>query len=63
MNVKYHVELSQSELDQLHGLLRGERHASRRLKRAQNFSISFRAVACSALVSDSSTHIHSPQPA
>ena len=35
MNVKYRVELSQSERDQLEALLGGGRHAARKLKRAQ----------------------------
>jgi hypothetical protein len=35
MNIKYCVELSQSERDQLEALLSGGRHAARKLKRAQ----------------------------
>jgi hypothetical protein len=35
MNIKYRVELSQSEQDQLNALLSGGRHAARKLKRAQ----------------------------
>ena len=35
MNIKYRVELSQSERDQLEALLSGGRHAARKLKRAQ----------------------------
>jgi len=35
MNLRYRVELSQPERDELGGLLSGGRHASRRLKRAQ----------------------------
>lgn len=35
MNIKYHVELSQEERDQLETLLGGGRHSARRLKRAQ----------------------------
>jgi transposase len=35
MNVRYHVELSQAERDQLRGLLSGGKHAARKLKRAQ----------------------------
>jgi transposase len=35
MNVRYRVELSQTERDQLTGLLRGGKHAARKLKRAQ----------------------------
>jgi transposase len=35
MNIKYRVELSQSEREQLNALLSGGRHASRKLKRAQ----------------------------
>lgn len=35
MNIKYRVELSQSERDQLDTLLSGGRHAARKLKRAQ----------------------------
>ena len=35
MNIKYRVELSQSEREQLNALLSGGRHASRKLNRAQ----------------------------
>ena len=35
MNVRYRVELSQAERDQLTAMLRGGRHATRKLKRAQ----------------------------
>src|SRR5882762_3973554 len=35
MNVRYRVELSQSERDELEALLSGGRHAARKLKRAQ----------------------------
>jgi hypothetical protein len=35
MNIRYHVELSQFERQQLNALLSGGRHAARRLKRAQ----------------------------
>jgi transposase len=35
MTIKYHVELSQEERDQLETLLSGGRHSARRLKRAQ----------------------------
>ena len=35
MNVRYRVELSQVERDQLHDILGGGKHAARRLKRAQ----------------------------
>jgi hypothetical protein len=35
MNVRYRVELSQTERDQLTTLLSGGKHAARRLKRAQ----------------------------
>lgn len=35
MNIRYHVELSQFEREQLNALLSGGRHAARRLKRAQ----------------------------
>lgn len=35
MNIRYRVELSQSERDELKGLLSGGRHAARKLKRAQ----------------------------
>jgi transposase len=35
MNVRYRVELSQTERDELTGLLSGGRHAARKLKRAQ----------------------------
>ena len=35
MNVRYRVDLSQAERDQLSALLSGGTHASRRLKRAQ----------------------------
>ena len=35
MNVRYRVELSQSERDELMGMLGGGKHAARKLKRAQ----------------------------
>jgi hypothetical protein len=35
MNVRYRVELSQAERDQLTGMLSGGKHAARKLKRAQ----------------------------
>ena len=35
MNVRYRVELSQAERDELTGLLSGGKHAARKLKRAQ----------------------------
>src|SRR5260221_2855904 len=35
MNVRYRIELSQAERDQLDGLLSGGKHAARKLKRAQ----------------------------
>ena len=35
MNIRYRVELTQSERDELTALLSGGRHAARRLKRAQ----------------------------
>ena len=35
MNIRYRVDLSQSQRDQLQFLLSGGRHASRKLKRAQ----------------------------
>ncbi len=35
MNVRYRVELSQTERDDLRGLLSGGAHAVRKLKRAQ----------------------------
>ena len=35
MNIRYRVELSQTERDELKGLLGGGRHAARKLKRAQ----------------------------
>ena len=35
MNVRYRVELSQAERDQLDEMLRGGKQAARRLKRAQ----------------------------
>ena len=35
MTVRYRVELSQTERDQLTALLSGGKHAARRLKRAQ----------------------------
>ena len=35
MNVRYRVELSQGERDELLGLLRGGKHSVRKLKRAQ----------------------------
>src|SRR6202051_616368 len=36
MNVRYRVELSQAEREQLRGLLSGGKHAARKLKRAQS---------------------------
>ena len=35
MNVRYRVDLSQAERDQLSALLSGGTHASRKIKRAQ----------------------------
>jgi Winged helix-turn helix len=35
MNVRYRIELSQTEREQLTGLLSGGKHAARKLKRAQ----------------------------
>ena len=35
MNIRYRVELSQAERDQLTAMLRGGHHAARKLKRAQ----------------------------
>jgi transposase len=35
MNIRYRVELSKTERDELKGLLGGGRHAARKLKRAQ----------------------------
>ena len=35
MNIRYRVELSQSECDQLTALLSGGKHPARKLKRAQ----------------------------
>ena len=35
MNVRYRVELSQAERDELSALLSGGRHSARKLKRAQ----------------------------
>src|SRR5476649_1440120 len=35
MNIKFRIELSQSERDQLDALLSGGRHATRKIKRAQ----------------------------
>ena len=35
MNVRYRVELSQAERDQLTDMLSGGKHAARKLKRAQ----------------------------
>jgi hypothetical protein len=35
MNIRYRVELGQTERDELKGLLSGGRHAARKLKRAQ----------------------------
>src|SRR5262245_24252762 len=37
MNLRYRVELSQTEREQLTALLNGGKHAARRLKRAQIF--------------------------
>jgi len=36
MNVRYRVELSQAERDELTAMLSGGKHAARKLKRAQN---------------------------
>ena len=35
MNVRYRIELSQAERDELTGMLSGGKHAARKLKRAQ----------------------------
>ena len=35
MNIRYRVELSQAERDELNTLLNGGKHAARKLKRAQ----------------------------
>jgi len=35
MNIRYRVELSQAECDELNTMLRGGKHAARKLKRAQ----------------------------
>ena len=39
MNVRYRVQLSQTERDELAALLAGGKHAVRKLKRAQIFSV------------------------
>ena len=35
MNIRYRVELSQAERDELNTMLKGGKHAARKLKRAQ----------------------------
>lgn len=61
MNIKYRVELSQSERDQLVALLSGGRHAARKLKRAQillaaNDGVVDEAIAATLKVSGSTVY-------
>jgi len=61
MNIKYCVELSQSERAQLEALLSGGRHAARKLKRAQillaaNDGVGDEAIAASLKVSGSTIY-------
>src|SRR5215475_15375704 len=61
MNVRYRVELNQSEREQLTALLSGGKHAARKLKRAQillaaDAGISDEAIARSVLVGGSTVY-------
>jgi transposase len=61
MNIRFRVDLSQSERDQLDGLLSGGRHAARKLKRAQillaaNDGLSDEMIAASLQVSGSTIY-------
>jgi hypothetical protein len=61
LNVKFRVELSQSERDQLDALLSGGRHATRKIKRAQirvaaNDGLSDEAIAATLKVSGSTIY-------
>ena len=61
MNVRYRVELSQAERDQLKEMLRGGRHAARKLKRAQillaaDAGANDAAIAASVSVSESTVY-------
>src|SRR5260370_4636375 len=61
MNIKFRVELSQSERDQLDALLSGGRHATRKIKRAQilvaaNDGLSDEAIAATLKVSGSTIY-------
>src|SRR6202158_28320 len=62
MNIKFRVELSQSERDQLDALLSGGRHATRKIKRAQilvaaNDGLSDEAIAATLKVSGSTIYL------
>lgn len=61
MNVRYRVELSQAERDQLTAMLRGGHHAARKLKRAQillaaDGGVSDAAIAAHVAVSESTVY-------
>src|SRR6202045_2267748 len=61
MNIKFRVELSQSERDQLDALLSGGRHATRKIKRAQillaaNDGVSDEVIAATLKVSGSTIY-------
>jgi Homeodomain-like domain len=61
MNIKFRVELSQSERDQLDALLSGGRHATRKIKRAQilvaaNDGLSDEVIAATLKVSGSTIY-------
>ena len=61
LNIKFRVELSQSERDQLDALLSGGRHATRKIKRAQilvaaNDGLSDEAIAATLKVSGSTIY-------
>ena len=61
VNIKFCVELSQSERDQLAALLSGGRHAARKIKRAQillaaNDGVSDEAIAATLKVSGSTIY-------
>ncbi len=61
MNIKFRVDLSQSERDQLDALLSGGRHATRKIKRAQillaaNDGVSDEVIAATLKVSGSTIY-------
>jgi len=61
LNIKFRVDLSQSERDQLDALLSGGRHATRKIKRAQilvaaNDGLSDEAIAATLKVSGSTIY-------